>query len=184
MLSLKVFFLGEGKRGKNKWLKTKNRFPSHEHIAEHKHRLGDLLINKGLTSVDHLKQALQEQARTHKPLGTILLQHHWVEGQPLLHMLAEQHHPGKIHVAKHAILPSNVLTSFSATEYAALIKSGLLPISLTRHSLLIASSKDIDDQQQHVLKKKLHPLKVHFIKITPTQRDKLVKKYHQKNKSE
>jgi adsorption protein B len=185
ILSLKVFFLGEGQGGRNKWLKTRNSFPSHEQRAKHKRRLGDLLMNKGLTTTDRLTQALQEQTQTHphQHLGDILLNHHWVEEQQLLHVLAEQHETGKIDILKQAILLPDALVALSAKEYAALIKSGMLPISLTSRSLLIACSKEIEDKQQHDIKKKMYPRKVHFIKITPQQKGKLVKKYQQEIKT-
>jgi len=179
VLSLKIFFLGERKGARSRWLKTKNRFPSYEHREKHKHRLGDLLINKGLTSVEHLKMALDEQMETHKPLGDILLNHKWVEERQLLHILAEQHQTGKFNVLKHTILPSDVLAPFNVQEYAELIKSGILPISLTHHSLLVASSEVVDDEQQYNIKQKMHPLKVHFIAITPQQKNQLIEKYQQ-----
>lgn len=182
--SLKVFFWGEGKKGKNKWLKTSNRFPSQEHRIKHKHRLGDLLLNRGLTSTEHLKQALQEQTKTHQPLGKILLQHQWVEEDPLLHILAEQHSVETVNISKNVVLSKTKLPFFSTQEYTRLIKIGILPISLTQHSLLMVSSEVVDKQRQFELKKKTHPLKVHFLTITPHQKEELLQNSQLKNKGE
>jgi len=52
--------------------------------------LGSLLINRGLLTVDQVKQAFEEQTLTGKRLGEIVVGHGWVTPQELAQALAEQ----------------------------------------------------------------------------------------------
>src|SRR6476469_4017907 len=52
--------------------------------------LGSLLINRGLLTVDQVKQAFEEQQLTGKRLGEIVVGHNWVAPQDLAKALAEQ----------------------------------------------------------------------------------------------
>jgi type IV pilus assembly protein PilB len=52
--------------------------------------LGSLLINRGLLTVDQVKQAFEEQQLTGKRLGEIVVAHGWVTPQDLAQALAEQ----------------------------------------------------------------------------------------------
>jgi type IV pilus assembly protein PilB len=52
--------------------------------------LGSLLINRGLLSVDQVKQAFEEQRLTGKRLGEIVVAHKWVTSSDLAQALAEQ----------------------------------------------------------------------------------------------
>jgi type IV pilus assembly protein PilB len=52
--------------------------------------LGSLLINRGLLTVDQVKQAFEEQQLTGKRLGEIVVGHGWVTAQDLAKALADQ----------------------------------------------------------------------------------------------
>jgi type IV pilus assembly protein PilB len=52
--------------------------------------LGSLLINRGLLTVDQVKQAFEEQQLTGKRLGEIVVGHSWVSAQDLAKALADQ----------------------------------------------------------------------------------------------
>ena len=52
--------------------------------------LGSLLINRGLLTVDQVKQAFEEQQLTGKRLGEIVVGHEWVTPQDLAKALAHQ----------------------------------------------------------------------------------------------
>jgi type IV pilus assembly protein PilB len=52
--------------------------------------LGSLLINRGLLTVDQVKQAFEEQQLTGKRLGEIVVGHGWVTAQDLAKALAHQ----------------------------------------------------------------------------------------------
>ena len=52
--------------------------------------LGSLLINRGLLTVDQVKQSFEEQQLTGKRLGEIVVGHGWVTAQDLAKALADQ----------------------------------------------------------------------------------------------
>jgi type IV pilus assembly protein PilB len=52
--------------------------------------LGSLLINRGLLTVDQVKQAFEEQQLTGKRLGEIVVGHNWVSAKDLAQALAHQ----------------------------------------------------------------------------------------------
>ena len=52
--------------------------------------LGSLLINRGLLTVDQVKQAFEEQTLTGRRLGEIVVTHNWVSSSDLAQALAEQ----------------------------------------------------------------------------------------------
>ncbi|HEY7017127.1 MAG TPA: ATPase, T2SS/T4P/T4SS family, partial [Gaiellaceae bacterium] len=52
--------------------------------------LGSLLINRGLLTVDQVKQAFEEQQLTGKRLGEIVVAHEWVSPKDLARALADQ----------------------------------------------------------------------------------------------
>src|SRR3954468_23769531 len=52
--------------------------------------LGSLLINRGLLTVDQVKQAFEEQTLTGRRLGEIVVGHDWVSSTDLARALADQ----------------------------------------------------------------------------------------------
>jgi type IV pilus assembly protein PilB len=52
--------------------------------------LGSMLINRGLLTVDQVKQAFEEQQLTGKRLGEIVVAHEWITPQDLARALADQ----------------------------------------------------------------------------------------------
>lgn len=60
------------------------------HIASGRKRLGDMLVQSGLLSLEQLREALVEQERTGERLGQILIQRGYVSKQALGQMLQSQ----------------------------------------------------------------------------------------------
>ena len=52
--------------------------------------LGDMLEEKGLVKRADLEEALKEQSRTHRPLGSVLIERNYITEEQLLMVLAEQ----------------------------------------------------------------------------------------------
>lgn len=63
---------------------------SHSPSTGDSHMIGQLLLSMGAIPRDLLVQALQEQQATRRPLGEILLSHHWVSRAALMTALARQ----------------------------------------------------------------------------------------------
>ena len=71
-ISLYVRYLQTGKL--IKWDKTAHVFPSEAELSAHGRRLGDLLLNQRLVTVNQLEQALALQQQKHRLLGEILIE--------------------------------------------------------------------------------------------------------------
>lgn len=73
------------------WDKTHHTFPTHAALRRHRRLLGQMLIDKGLISHEHLNEALSQQRLTGMRLGQVLLARGRLEPDALADALAEQH---------------------------------------------------------------------------------------------
>ena len=103
--------------------------------------LGSLLINRGLLTVDQVKQAFEEQRLTGKRLGEIVVAHKWVSSSDLAQALAEQ--AGMEYVDLSETEPEHaaatLLQKDLAFRYQAIpvrfVNDDLLPVSYTHLTL-------------------------------------------------
>ncbi len=72
------------------WDKTAHVFPSEEELVSFRRRLGDLLLEKRLLTVQHLEEAVRRQSENHLLLGSILVGMEAVDEGDLLHVLSNQ----------------------------------------------------------------------------------------------
>ena len=72
------------------WDKTMHDFPDSEKLARKRQRLGDLLKNWQAVDEGKLEHAIEEQRRTHLPLGSIMVSHGWLDDETLAEALAYQ----------------------------------------------------------------------------------------------
>ncbi len=68
-------------------------------------RIGDILINKGLITEEQLKDALEEQKKTHEKLGQILIQKGIISPSVLAEALSSQTNIPSINIENYAIDP-------------------------------------------------------------------------------
>jgi bacteriophage N4 adsorption protein B len=61
------------------WDKTMHDFPSADQFVQRRQRLGELLLSWRAIDDVHLERALQLQAQSGRPLGTILLENGWLD---------------------------------------------------------------------------------------------------------
>lgn len=72
------------------WDKTHHTFPSSAALAQHRRRLGDLLVARGAISAEALANALEQQSATGVRLGQVLLQQGSVSPEALADAVAIQ----------------------------------------------------------------------------------------------
>jgi adsorption protein B len=72
------------------WDKTAHEFPSGATLISENRRLGDILTVWDAITKRQLDTALEEQNRTHRPLGRILLAHGWLDDETLAEAIATQ----------------------------------------------------------------------------------------------
>jgi type IV pilus assembly protein PilB len=103
--------------------------------------LGSLLINRGLLSVDQVKQAFEEQQLTGKRLGEIVVEHGWVSAKDLAQALADQAGLDYVDLAETELDPEAalLLPKELAMRYQA------LPVRFVGEDLLLVSVADPTD---------------------------------------
>jgi type IV pilus assembly protein PilB len=98
------------------------------------HRLGNLLLERGLVSADQLDEARTEQARTGRPLGRLLLERQALSEADLAQVVAEAAGLEYVDLDEHPIDPTAtaVISDVMARRYTA------LPVSWDGDDLVVA----------------------------------------------
>ena len=103
--------------------------------------LGSLLINRGLLTVDQVKQAFEEQRLTGRRLGEIAVGHGWVTGSDLAQALADQF--GVEYVDLSEVEPDRDAATLLQKELA--FRYQALPIRFLANDLLLVAVADPTD---------------------------------------
>jgi type IV pilus assembly protein PilB len=103
--------------------------------------LGSLLINRGLLSVDQVKQAFEEQRLTGRRLGEIAVGHGWVTGSDLAKALADQF--GLEYVDLAEVEPDRDAATLLQKELA--FRYQALPVRFLGDDLLLVAVADPTD---------------------------------------
>lgn len=103
-------------------------------------KIGEILIELGLITAEQLKYALEEQARTNKFLGEILLKKCGLKEKDLLKALSEQFNIPIISL-KSVNINWNFVNKFSA---ALILDHKCFPIHQDEESMTIAVSNPLD----------------------------------------
>ena len=103
--------------------------------------LGSLLINRGLLSVDQVKQAFEEQRLTGRRLGEIAVGHGWVTGADLSKALADQF--GLEYVDLSEVEPDRDAATLLQKELT--FRYQALPIRFLASDLLLVAVADPTD---------------------------------------
>jgi hypothetical protein len=72
------------------WAKTAHAFPTEAHLREFKRKLGDLLLENRLLSLQHLQHAMEVQKQTGERLGDVLTRLGYVNEDELVPVLGAQ----------------------------------------------------------------------------------------------
>jgi len=97
-------------------------------------KLGQLLLEQGGLTQQQLNQALQEQAETHRFLGTIVLQHGWVGAEPFLQLLARHYRMPLARFSEEAVQRAAV----EAIPVKIALHYRVMPLQVRDGSLTIA----------------------------------------------
>ncbi|MEW6271318.1 MAG: glycosyl transferase family protein [Thermodesulfobacteriota bacterium] len=73
-----------------KWDKTDHVYPNEEDLVAYRRRLGDLLLERRLVTVEALDRALDQQKRDGRPLGRILVESGLVREEEMVQVLGAQ----------------------------------------------------------------------------------------------
>ena len=106
------------------------------------YRLGDVLIEQGLITDDHLFEALQIQKKDNRKLGDIIVAEGWVDAGTVARVLAETNHLPFVDLTRVSI-EENL---FGLIPYEVLRKHKILPIKLEDGCLTVATNDPLDVQ--------------------------------------
>lgn len=119
------------------WEKTSHAFPSDEQLRSYHRRLGDLLVDFRMVTVDQLAAALAKQAGSGRPLGELLVEDGVIWEEDLVYALAKQKQDFSIEIDPYAV-PPEVLARVPQ-RYAVVHR--VFPVSQTEERLLIATDR-------------------------------------------
>lgn len=99
-----------------------------------KYRLGEILIQRGLVSKENVTEALEEQKKSRKPLGQILVEKRYLSEKALLTVLGELEKIDFVELKKIKIAPEAVkaVPAKLATHYK------IMPVALEKGVLSVA----------------------------------------------
>ncbi|MCE5313720.1 MAG: ATPase, T2SS/T4P/T4SS family [Armatimonadota bacterium] len=133
-----------------------------------KTRLGDMLVDAGVLTVDQLEWALNKQKQSYKRLGQILLEANLVSEDDIAEARALQLEMPHIQLGEYPI----------AAEVARLVSEsiartyGLVPVSASKDKLAVAMSNPMDveaiDAVQRASRKRVEPLLASEARIMAT----------------
>jgi type IV pilus assembly protein PilB len=139
------------------------------------HRLGSLLINRGLLTLEQLKEAFQEQHLTGRRLGEVAIGHGWITSADLAQALADQF--GLEYVDFSEIEPDHDAAALLQKELA--FRYQALPVRFLRDDLLLVAVADpTGDGHAHELSQALGH-EVRLAVAEPEDLDNAIRRLHQ-----
>jgi adsorption protein B len=87
------------------WQKTAHAFPSDAQLQKYHRRLGDLLLEHKMVTVEQLTEALDQQRATGRRLGELLLDSGALWDEDLIFALAEQDHRHAVEIDPYGVAP-------------------------------------------------------------------------------
>ena len=85
------------------WDKTMHDFPTEGRLARPRQRLGDLLKTWQAVDDATLTRALEEQRRTHMPLGAVMVSNGWLDEETLAEALAYQEQLPRVRLTRELV---------------------------------------------------------------------------------
>jgi type IV pilus assembly protein PilB len=139
------------------------------------HRLGSLLMNRGLLTLDQLQEAFQEQHLTGRRLGEVAVGHGWITSADLAQTLADQF--GLEYVDLSEVEPDHDAAGLLEKELA--FRYQALPVRFLRDDLLLVTVADPTEAGQS---EELRRVLGHDVKLAvsePADLDSAIRKLHQ-----
>jgi adsorption protein B len=139
-----------------KWDKTDHVYPNEEALVAYRRRLGDLLLERRLISVEALKQALEQQQSDPRPLGSILVERGLVHEEEMVQVLGAQ-----LQLKVREVDPYQVPKEVLATMPGDLARQfGVVPVAVRDNGRIeVASSNLLTREQLDEIERQLgHPV--------------------------
>ncbi len=124
--------------GAAKWDKTDHNFAAEHLLIPFKQKLGEMLVHDQIITKDQLAAALNEQAKSGKQLGYILMEAGYINQLQLINSLAKQFKLNLIPTAEVEPMPFKALKHISRFAYGKMLHYQCVPIKLIGDELVIA----------------------------------------------
>ncbi len=127
------------------------------------HKLGDILVKKGLITSQQIFTAISDQNVTHQKLGPILVLKGYITQSDLNSALAEQYNLEVVNLDDYPILEHTKVALIKAKTYQWLIQNNLKPIQCDTKVITLVLSDPADEQLRKDAIKKVVPYEVKFV---------------------
>lgn len=127
------------------------------------HKLGDILVARGLVTPQQVASCLADQFTTGKRLGSVLVSKGYITQEDLTSALAQQYNLNIIDLSDYEVLPASRIPYISNETYNWLIKNNLLPISCLDNVITLVIPDPADEQLKKEALKKLAEYDVNFV---------------------
>lgn len=127
------------------------------------HKLGDLLVKKGLVTPQQIAAALADQITRSEKLGTVLVRKGFIKEEDLIHVLAEQYNLQVINLSQYKTLTAAQLPKIKSDTYKWLIDNKLTPISCANGVVTIVLADPGEENLKKMAMSNLLPYEVKFV---------------------
>lgn len=138
-----------------------------------KKRIGEILVERGVITVDQLKEALIIQNKSDKLIGDILVELGYAQEEDIITSLSTQYGIPFLPVESYDI-DQRVM---KIVPQELIKKYNFLPVDKIENLLTIAVSDVIDSETVEDIEKKLN-CKIQFFLAVPTALKQAIKKYY------
>ncbi|HVV69038.1 MAG TPA: glycosyltransferase [Gammaproteobacteria bacterium] len=139
-----IFFFKPRRKAPVKWDKTEHIFAHPMGLKPGEHKLGDYMVQRGHISRQQCLSTLNEQTRTGKKFGEILIEQGLITAAQLLTLLASQYNMELLSKIPDP-LPKQALEKISSRQYRWLLKNQVIPVYFSPEGLLIVAITDPSD---------------------------------------
>ena len=137
-------------------------------------RIGEIFLNKKLLNQQQLEMALQEQGRSGKFLGEILVKMGLVHEDDLLQVLAEQFNTRFVNLDSVQINPLVI----KMVPFDLVAEYQFMPVEVRNGVILIAVSNPLDMWPMSVLQKQLNLADVQIVLAKKKDIRQCIQKYY------
>lgn len=135
--------------------------------------IGEILVEKGLLSLEHLTLALGEQALTKEFLGSILVKRKWIKEKDLLGALSDQYNLQVVDL-KTRYIDWTIVKNFSAS---LIMDHHCFPVERDDFSVTFAILNPLDAWAIKKAEEEAKGLKVKLVLTTQGDMEDAVKRY-------
>ena len=142
--------------------------------------IGELLLGKGMITLEQLKEALERQQRTKEFLGQILLENKQIKEKDLLEVLSEQFNISCVEL-KDKYIHWDLIKRFSPS---LILDYKCIPLDSDDNSVTVAISNPMDAWTLSEAEREVSPLELKLVLTSAGDIEEVIRRYKQYMKAE